>query len=126
MAGVRRDSHWGHHSVPVQQAGCAVVDALAIERVYPWPHRDGASLGIVEGGPCRGVAAQQLLSESSETLFPPFPFSLPLPLHLPPLLEVGQQGEGEGSLEDMAVPAKVGTMATAAEDALLPRGRSRK
>jgi hypothetical protein len=28
---------------------------LLLRRTHPWPHRDGASLGIVEGGPHRGA-----------------------------------------------------------------------
>jgi hypothetical protein len=44
-----------------------------------------------------------LLSESPESLFLPFPFPLLFPLPLPPLLVLGQ--EGEGPPEDMAVPA---------------------
>jgi hypothetical protein len=28
-----------------------------LRRVHPWPQGDGASPGIVEGGPCKGVAS---------------------------------------------------------------------
>jgi hypothetical protein len=69
---------------------------LLLRRMHPWPHRDGAGPGIVEGGTHRGalLLSLLLLSEPLEPLFLSFPFPLPLPLPLPPLLELGARGGG--------------------------------
>jgi hypothetical protein len=93
-----------------------------LRRAHPWPHQDGAGTGIVDGGPRWGVAGLLLLPEPPKPFFLPFPFHLPLAL--PPLLGVGQ--EGEGLPEDMMVPAVVGVGAAAAtEGALLLKAPSR-
>jgi hypothetical protein len=48
-----------------------------LRRAHPWLHRDGAGPGIVEGGPCRGVAAPGIVAGAIILVFPlPFPLTL--------------------------------------------------
>jgi hypothetical protein len=85
---------------------------LLLRRTHPWPHRDGAGPGIVEGGPCRGaptIVAAIVTRAAGATVLA---FPLPLPLAFTAVVGVGQKGEG--LLEDTLVPAVVGTDAAAA------------
>jgi hypothetical protein len=65
---------------------------LLLQRTYPWPHRDGASPGIVEGGPHRGATVVVVGAVRAIVLT----FFLPLALTLAfaPLLGVGAGGGG--------------------------------
>jgi hypothetical protein len=51
-----------------------------LRRAHPWPHRDGADSGIIEGGPRRGVAGPAVVAGAARAVV--LAFSLPLPLAL--------------------------------------------
>jgi hypothetical protein len=53
---------------------------LLLWSMHPWPYRDGASLGIVEGGPRQG--GPTVVAKAVVLTFP-LPLPLPLPLALP-------------------------------------------
>jgi hypothetical protein len=89
-------------------------------RTHPWPHRDDADSGIVEGGPRRGVTTPTVVPRATGVVALAFPFSLTLTLSFATIIE------GEGPPEDSVVPTKVGTVVvTAMECAFLLRERSR-
>jgi hypothetical protein len=73
-----------------------LVDTLATERVHPWPHRDGASPGIVEGGPCRGVAAPAVVIGVVGDIVLSFPLLLALTLAFATIVGGGAAGGGGG------------------------------
>jgi hypothetical protein len=53
-----------------------------LRRAHPWPHRDGAGPGIVEGVPHRGVAGPTVVAGAVGVVVLAFLFPLPLALTL--------------------------------------------
>jgi hypothetical protein len=100
---------------------------LLLRRTYHWTHRDGASPGIVEGGPHRGASAIVTAVVARAVGAVVLAFSLPCALTLAFATIVVVWGqEGEGPPGDTAVPAVVGAEAVAAvESTLHLRARSR-
>jgi hypothetical protein len=63
-----------------------------VMRTHPWPHRDDADSGIVEGGPRRGVTTPTVVLRATGVVALAFPFSLTLTLSFATIVE----GEGRG------------------------------
>jgi hypothetical protein len=67
---------------------------LLLRRMHPWPHQDGVSLGIVEGGPCRG-APTIVTVVIAGAVFLDFPLTLALTLAFAAVVAVGgKRGRG--------------------------------
>jgi hypothetical protein len=74
---------------------------LLLQRMHPWPHRDGADLGIVEGGPRWGAHAivAVVVVGATRAIVLAFPLSLALTLTLAFATVVGVRGRrGRGHL----------------------------
>jgi hypothetical protein len=93
---------------------------LLLRRTHHWPHRDGASLGIVEGGPHRGAPAivTTVVARAVGAVVLAFPLPCALTLVFATIVVVWGH-EGEGPPGDMAVPAVVGAEAVAAAESTL-------
>jgi hypothetical protein len=64
---------------------------LLLRRTYPWPHRDGADPGIVEGGPRWGAPA--VVAGAARAVVLAFPFPLVLTLAFTTIVGVGGRRE---------------------------------
>jgi hypothetical protein len=55
---------------------------LWLRRTHPWPHRDGAGLGIIDGGPRWGAPAAVVIvvARTVRAIVPVFPLLLALTL----------------------------------------------
>jgi hypothetical protein len=64
---------------------------LLLRWTYPWPHRDGASLGTVEVGPHRGAPTivAPVGAEAAGAGVPAFPLPLALTLAFAAVVGVG-------------------------------------
>jgi hypothetical protein len=49
-----------------------------LRRTHPWPHRDGVSPEIVEGGSRRGVTIPAVVAEAARVVALAFPLTLTL------------------------------------------------
>jgi hypothetical protein len=65
---------------------------LLLRRTHPWPHRDGASPGIIEGGPRWGTPAVVAAVVVRATRAIVLAFHLPLALTLAFVVIVGVGG----------------------------------
>jgi hypothetical protein len=67
---------------------------LLLRRTHPWPHRDGADIGIVEGGPSRGASAIVTAVVAGAVVLA-FPLPLALTLAFAAVVGVGgRRGRG--------------------------------
>jgi hypothetical protein len=74
---------------------------LLRRRTHPWPHRDGASPRIVEGGPCQGTPTIIAVVVAGAAKAIALAFPLPLDLTLASVVVVGvggRRGRGRGHL----------------------------
>jgi hypothetical protein len=62
--------------------------------MHPWPHRDGAGPGIVEGGPCWGAPTIVAAIVTGATGATVLAFPLPLTLAFTAVVGVGVEGGG--------------------------------
>jgi hypothetical protein len=67
---------------------------LPLWRTHPWPHRDGAGLKIVEGGPHRGAPAIVAIVVAGAIVLV---FPLPVALTLAFAANVGVEAGGGGA-----------------------------
>jgi hypothetical protein len=67
-----------------------------LTRAHPWPHRDGVGLGIVQGGPCWGVATPTVIVGATTVVALAFPLALALTLVF--VIVVGGGGRGRGAV----------------------------
>jgi hypothetical protein len=67
-----------------------------LTRAHPWSHRDGVGLGIVQGGPCWGVATPTVIVGAATVVALAFPLALALTLVF--VIVVGGEGRGRGAV----------------------------
>jgi hypothetical protein len=69
---------------------------LLLQRTHPWPHRDGAGPGIVEGGPSWGTPTivVAVVAGATGAIVLALPLPLPLTLAFAAVVGVGEGGGG--------------------------------
>jgi hypothetical protein len=72
---------------------------LLLQRTHPWPHRDSATPGIVEGGPHQGTptVVAAVVARATEAIVLAFPLPLALTLAFAAVVGVGGRS-GRGRL----------------------------